>query len=145
MDIKKCFRVREYDCGASWALLFLRLVMGVAFALHGWGKIQAPFSWMPAGSGLPIPGFFQFLAAFSEFGGGIALILGLVFPLASLGMAITMAVATFVHAFIFKDPFVASGIGSSYEPALSYLAISLVLMTVGPGKYSLDSKIFGKK
>lgn len=145
MDIKKCFRVREYDCGASWALLFLRLVMGVAFIIHGWGKIQNPFSWMPAGAPVPVPGIFQFLAAFSEFGGGIAFILGLVMPLASLGMAITMAVATFVHAVIFKDPFVASGVGSSFEPALCYLAISLVLMTVGPGKYSLDSKIFGKR
>jgi putative oxidoreductase len=145
MDIKKCFRVRDFDCGASWALLFLRLVMGVAFTLHGWGKIQTPFSWMPAGAPVSIPGIFQFLAAFSEFGGGIALVLGLVFPLASLGMVFTMGVATFVHAVIFKDPFVASGIGSSFEPALTYFSVALVLMTVGPGKYSLDYKIFGKK
>ena len=140
--IKACFTVPTLSNKASTALLILRLIAGVAMIQHGWGKIQTPFSWMPLS---PVPGFFQFLAALSEFGGGIAWIIGLVTPLASLGMAITMVVATAFHAIAMGDPMVSKGGGSSYELALIYVGISLVFMLVGPGKFSLDSKIFGNK
>ncbi|MCB0273024.1 MAG: DoxX family protein, partial [Bdellovibrionales bacterium] len=136
---KKFFTPVALPCKASAALLFVRLVMGIAFLYHGWGKIQHPFSWMPEGS--PVPGFFQFLAAISEFGGGIALILGVITSLAMLGLAFTMFVATYMHMFVMKDPFVATGPGmSSYEPALMYLALSILIMVIGPGKYSVDHK-----
>ncbi len=144
MCIKECFRPSSISNKGSIALLILRVVVGLAFMLHGWGKIQTPFSWM--GPDAPVPGFLQFLAALSEFGGGLAWILGVITPLASLGIAITMLVATSMHMFVMKDPFVATGPGmGSYEPALSYLCVALVLMLVGPGKYSLDAKIFGQK
>ncbi len=127
----------------SMALLLLRLVVGLAFVFHGWGKIQNPFGWMPPDA--PIPGFFQFLAALSEFGGGIAWILGLLTPLASLGIGITMAVATSMHMFVMKDPFVNLTGGHSYEIALVYLVIAILILTLGPGKFSLDAKIFGQR
>ena len=130
---------------ASTTLLLLRLIVGVAFIFHGWGKIQSPFDWMgPQGDA--VPGIFQFLAAVSEFGGGIALILGLLTPIALLGLACTMTVATLMHAFVMKDPFVTlkKG-GSSYELALVYLGISLLFLATGPGKYSLDALIFGER
>src|SRR6187397_750178 len=101
---------------ASIALLLFRLIVGTAFVFHGWGKIQSPMSWM--GPDSPVPGFLQFLAALSEFGGGIAWVLGLLTPVASLGVGITMTVAVCMHAIVMKDPFVASGPGqSSYELA----------------------------
>lgn len=130
---------------ASLALLLFRLVMGIAFILHGFGKIQTPFSWMPAQAPIAIPPAFQFLAALSEFGGGIALVLGFLTPLASLGLGFTMAVAVFMHAVIFKDPFVNPTGGGSYEPALVYLVGALLFLVQGPGKFSLDAFIFKKK
>lgn len=126
---------------SSTVLLILRLVMGIAFILHGWDKIQAPFSWMPPEAG--IPGILQFLAAFSEVGGGLALILGLLTSLAMLGLGITMAVATHFHAVIKGDPFV--GREGSYELALLYLVLSILFIVMGPGQYSADAKIFGQK
>lgn len=48
----------------------VRLVMGVAFVLHGWPKIQNPFAWMNAMGGQGVPSFLQALAALAEFGGG---------------------------------------------------------------------------
>lgn len=141
---KDFFKPTAQSCKVSWALLLLRLVMGLAFMHHGWGKIQSPFSWMPPEA--PIPGIFQFLAAVSEFGGGLALVLGVIVPLAMLGLSITMLVATCMHAFAMKDPFVASGPGqSSFEPALVYFCVALVFMTIGAGKFSLDRKIFGER
>ncbi|WP_342376915.1 DoxX family protein [Myxococcus stipitatus] len=120
---------------ASVGLLVLRVVAGAAFMLHGWSKIQNPFGWM--GPEASVPGVFQALAALSEFGGGLAWILGALVPLASLGIFFTMAVATHFHAVIKGDPFV--GHTGSYEIALLYLALAVAMMTVGPGKFSVDA------
>jgi putative oxidoreductase len=92
-----------------------------------------------------VPGIFQALAALSEFGGGLAWIIGLLFPLASLGMAFTMAVAAYSHAFLWGDPFVAKGGGGSYELALVYLCLSVLFIAVGPGRLSLDRLLFGRR
>src|SRR4051812_19126903 len=58
---------------ASVGLLVLRGFAGIALATHGWGKMQDPFHWLDKAEHPP-PGIFQFLAAFSEFFGGLALI-----------------------------------------------------------------------
>lgn len=130
---------------ASSALLLVRLIVGAAFVFHGWGKIQTPFNWMPAGAPIAIPGFFQFLAAISEFAGGIAWILGLLTPIASLGIGCTMTVAVYMHLIVRHDPFVNPTGGGSYEPALVYWAIALLILALGPGRFSLDAKIFGER
>ena len=143
--IKKYFRPTVQTNFSSVALLVLRLIAGISFVIHGWGKIQAPFNWLPINAPISIPSIFQFLAAVSEFVGGIAWILGALTPLASFGMGITMLVAAYIHINIFKDPFVNLSGGTSYEPALGYFAISLVLLAVGPGKFSLDKLIFSER
>lgn len=139
MNKLKCF-MQPYTQpkGVSFALLLVRLVVGVAMMMHGWGKIQSPMSWM--GADAPVPGILQALAALSEFGGGLALILGLLTSLAMFGMACTMAVAVYVHAVTKGDPFV-----GGYELATVYLVIAILFIAVGPGKYALDNKIFGNK
>ncbi len=128
---------------ASAGLLLLRFVVGLALAYHGWGKIQTPMAWM--GPDAPVPGFLQFLAALSEFGGGIALILGLVTRLGSLGISITMAVAVYMHMILRQDPFVNLEGGASYELAATFFAAAILFLLVGPGKFSLDAKIFGSR
>ena len=138
--MQNLFKVPDFKSRYSLALLIVRIEMGIAFILHGWPKIQNAFGWMPPEA--PIPGFLQALAAFAEFGGGVALLIGLLVPLASFGLVITMVVAALFH--IQKgDPFV--GYGASYEPAMVYLVLSLLFLLVGPGRYSLDAKIFGRK
>jgi putative oxidoreductase len=121
-------------------LLVLRLVIGLAFMLHGWGKIQAPFSWM--GPEADAPGILQALAAISEFVGGLAWMLGALMPLFSLGILCTMAVATHMHAVVLGDPFV--GREGSYEPALVYLCVALLFILIGPGRWSVDAWLFNK-
>ena len=142
MNVKQIFSVARNSALADLTLLVIRVVAGAAFVIHGWGKIQQPFGWM--GPDSFAPGFFQALAALSEFGGGLALILGLLVPLASLGLAFTMAVAVYFHGVLRGDPFVAAG-GASYELAAIYLCIALVLIAVGPGRLSLDRVLFGSR
>jgi putative oxidoreductase len=127
------------DGRAAWGLLVVRLVFGAALTLHGLQKISSPFGWMGADSG--VPAVLQFLAFLSEFGGGLAILFGLLTPLASLGVAITMAVAmVMVHA---SHPFV-SAAGPSKESAATYLAIALLMLLSGPGTLSLDWLLLGR-
>jgi len=127
----------------SAGLLLLRLVAGAAFLYHGYGKIQNPFGWMGPDAGFP--GIFQALAAVSEFGGGLAWMLGLLTPLASCGLACTMAVAVWMHAAVLHDPFVALQGGRSYELASVYLCVTVLLLLAGPGRFSVDRVAFGEK
>lgn len=122
------------------ALLVLRLVAGLAFMFHGFGKIQNPFGWMGPQSSMP--SILQAAAALSEFGGGFCWMIGALTRLASAGILSTMVVATFTHAVLKGDPFV--GKGGSYELALVYLAIALLLVLVGPGRYSADAFVADK-
>jgi putative oxidoreductase len=118
----------------SLGLLAVRLAAGSAFLLHGWSKIQDPLHWMGSGSQM-LPAL-QALAAISEFGGGLAWILGLLVPLASFGIVCTMGVAIATHlqqgaAFVGK--------GHTYELPLVYLSTGLLLLLAGPGRLSLDA------
>ena len=143
MNFRSIFAVPEHSVFGSVTLLLLRIVAGAAFMFHGWGKIQSPFAWM--GPDAFAPGIFQALAAVSEFGGGAAWILGLLTPLASFGIACTMTVAASVHAFMNRDPFVSMTGGPSYELAAVYLTIAILLIAFGPGRFSLDRVVFGRR
>jgi putative oxidoreductase len=130
---------------AAVGLLLVRLSVGAAFLFHGWYKISAgATSWMP--SGAPVPGFLQAAAAFTEFGGGLLLLLGLLTPVASLGLFFVMGVAINLahlparHPFVNPDPH-----GPSWELAAVYLAVALLALLAGPGKFSLDYLIFGPR
>ena len=43
------------------------------------------------------------------------------------------------------DPFVSQTGGSSYEPALGYLCVAVLLLLAGPGRFALDRIIFGDR
>jgi putative oxidoreductase len=127
----------------SVGLLLLRLVMGAAFVLHGWPKIQNPLGWM--GPDAPVPAILQTLAAVAEFGGGLALIVGLLTRLASLGIFSNMVVALAMVHIPHGDPFVFMGkppIKHSFELAAVYLACAVVFLLLGPGRLSLDAIAF---
>lgn len=143
MKILDTLKAPRLSARASAGLLALRMVSGFAFMHHGFGKIQNPFGWMGPDSGTP--GILQGLAALSEFGGGLAWMLGLLTPVASFGMACTMAVATHFHMIVRGDPFVAKGPGASYELAALYLCISVLFILAGPGRFSVDRVVFGEK
>jgi len=159
------FGERKSNNFASVGLLILRLVAGFGLIIHGAPKLMAPMSF----AGDAFPGFLQLLAVISEVGGGIALILGLFVPLASLGATITMLIAIVMFHVPFKDPIYRitvklsfEGDGDSFfglpfwfakadghsiggsgsaELALLYLIIALCLFFTGGGYFSLDHKL----
>jgi putative oxidoreductase len=124
---------------ADIALLALRLAVGVAFVLHGYPKIQHPLTWMS--STVPgTPAFLQAIAAFAEFAGGIALVVGFATPLFAFLIACDMLVAIFVvliphgAVFVSDDP-----AKPSFELALIYLVCAVAIILIGAGAYSIDS------
>ncbi|MFN7949806.1 MAG: DoxX family protein [Blastocatellia bacterium] len=134
------------DFPGGWraaALLLVRVVMGAAFLLHGWPKMQNPTGWMNVMGLAPVPAVVQALAVLIEVGGGIALILGLLTPLASIGIICQMAAALLIVHLPNGDPFVAPG-RSSFELALIYLSLAVLLLVIGPGRFSLDYLLFGR-
>lgn len=117
-------------------LLLVRLWAGGAMALlHGLGKVSdlGGFTAKVGAMGFPMPGVLGPAAALSEFVGGVLIAIGLATRGASLMLLLTMLNAAFVvHA---ADPV------SKREPALLYAALSLALLVVGPGRYSLDKRL----
>ena len=85
------------------------------------------------------------LAVLAEFGGGIALVLGFLTPLAAFLIAGTMTVALAKVHLPHGDPFVGAPGKPSFEPAAGYLAQMIMFLLVGPGVLSVDALLFGKK
>jgi putative oxidoreductase len=128
----------------SYGILLLRLVVGLGLAAHG---AQKTFGWFggpgPAGTagffqnlGFRAPALMALSAGLAELG-GILFAVGLVTPLAALGIAVVMlnAIGT-VHWR--KGFFVTEG---GYEFNLTLLAVAVAVAMTGPGKFSLDRAI----
>lgn len=113
-----------------------RVVLGAIMIAHGWGKViprGSLYNFAHTVAHLGLPYWLGYVAAFTEFFGGIALILGLLTPIAALGIAIEMAVA------IMKEDLRHGLTGpQGYEFPLSLLALALMILADGPGYLAVD-------
>jgi putative oxidoreductase len=141
--IAKILTPRQQPLELDIVILIIRLIVGYAFMIFGWGKIQNAFNWMPADHAAPA--VFQALAAVSEFCGGIALIIGFLTRIASFGIVCTMIGAVYFHKYINGDPFINLTGGASYQIAVTYLLLVLVVMVYGAGRFSLEYLLFRRR
>ena len=122
------------------AALAGRVILGAVLLAHGWGKVVPRgslynFAHMVFHMGLPY--WLGYVAAFTEFFGGMALILGLLTPLVAMGVIIEMAVAILkVH--------LRHGLTGpmGFELPLCVLALALFLLADGPGYLAVDQALF---
>ncbi len=125
-------------------LLWLRVLTGLGIANHGFGKVFggniSQFAEGVAEMGFPFAIFFAWMAASTEFFGGLFIASGLGTRIAAGFLFINMGVAAFIrHA---PDPF------GRKELALAYWAMAGAIILLGAGKWSLDyliEKKFSKK
>src|SRR3989338_3059792 len=127
----------------NWTLTFLRIVLGVIFAYHGYLKLFVP-GWFKgtagflASLGIPLPLYSALIVSAVEFFGGVFLILGMVTRWSTVLLIIDMLVAFFlVHM---KNGLLVSKGG--YEFVLVLLAGLAVVLANGAGKFSHGSKYF---
>lgn len=128
--------------GNPWSEVLLavaRAFAGLGLALgHGLAKLppSEKFVQRVGAMGFPQAELFAWLSTLAEFACGMLLAAGLLTRPAALVVAINMAVAGFVaHA---PDPF------SVRERALLYLAIALVYLAIGGGRFAIDARLRGR-
>ncbi|MBV9673557.1 MAG: DoxX family protein [Verrucomicrobia bacterium] len=124
---------------ADIGLLIGRIIVGIIFLLFGWRELAGGQpAWARLGHAMSSLGIHLFppvwglVAALSEFCGGILLILGFFFRVAALFITITMLVAAIWSFRSHPHDF------NLFSRPLEMLAINIVFLFVGPGKYSFD-------
>lgn len=138
----KHFFERHKDIG----LLILRIGIGISFIfVHGLPKMMGgPQQWEKLGGSMTnlgitfAPLFWGFMAAITEFGGGLLLLVGLFTRSTSVFLAFTMLVAAMRHLTA-MDPW-----GRVFHP-IEIMVVFIALIFLGAGKYSIDAMIARKK
>jgi putative oxidoreductase len=140
--------------GVDAATLLLRVAAGLIFLPHGWSKVFGSGGVHAFAQDLPqyhLPVFLGYIAAYAEMFGALLLIAGLLTRLDAFLLACTMFVATFVVQLpdAFRDPdamghrFFASM--RAIELPLALFAVTASIVLLGPGRFSLDRLLLGKK
>ena len=119
-----------------WGALFLRLALGLSMIVHGYQKIEthsALHHYIHYIVDLGLPYWLGYVSAFTEFAGGILVVLGLFTRLASGLIAINMLVALFLVG-------IHQGFGT-YNYVAGLAAIALMLCFYGAGALALDRRL----
>lgn len=122
----------------------LRLAFGLSIFAHGYNKIfgkgglNRTAKWF-AKVGMHAPKLQAGLAALTELGSGIALVLGFATPIATAALIALMVVAIVVaHRrngyFIFRP-------GQGWEYCAAILTVAMVIALLGPGNWSMDAAL----
>ena len=133
---------KVYSEAWRWGIFFVRVALGVIFFMHGSQKVmgwnggfglQATAQFM--GDQLGLPAWLAYVSAFTEFVGGILLVLGLFSRIAAMGLLINMIVAVWkVH---WAKGFFLAQTGNGYEYNLALIAMCLAIIISGPGAIAL--------
>src|SRR5262245_34187288 len=134
----------------SWALLPLRVIVGIGFLAHGMAKLHRgpeKFAKLLQVIGTPSPLATAWLVTTLEVVGGIALIIGAFVLLASVPLFISMVVAMLtIHVHYGFSAVNTVGLTAAgpvfgppgYEINLLYMCALAALALAGPGALSVD-------
>jgi putative oxidoreductase len=125
---------------ARYGLAILRIVLGIAFVMHGWGKLSGGVGGVAGffGSlGIPLPGLMAWVVTIVELGGGILLIVGALTQIAGILIFLDM-LGVILFAYLLRGaPLIENGV-ISWELEAVLAAAALCLVLAGPGAWSVD-------
>lgn len=135
---------RFFSFAPLWlnGLVIVRIFAGILIMKYGkvlfsTPEMQGQFDFFENVIKFPAPYFMAYMAKGTEFFGGLCLALGLFTRLASLMLATTMFIATFIAN---NGKF-----WSDAEVSFMYMLLFLTFFFAGPGKWSLDYWFFDRK
>ncbi len=132
----------------DWALVILRLGIGTTFILHGYPKLfpsgPGGFVGLLQNLGFPSPVFLAYVVSILEFGGGIAMILGLFVRYIGLLMVFEMIMTSFRVKMPRGVSFIFSK-GTGWELDFLLLIIALALVLLGAGAISIDAALRSRR
>jgi putative oxidoreductase len=126
---------------APYGLAILRIVLGIAFAVHGWQKLSGGVDGAAGffGSiGIPAPALMAWIVTIVELVGGLFLIAGFLTPIVGILLFIDM-IGAIVYAKL-GGPFIEGG-GISWEKEAVFAAAAMCLVLAGPGAWAVDDKV----
>ncbi|WP_413736887.1 DoxX family protein [Sodalis sp. RH21] len=122
------------------AILVARILMPILFIVAGFGKIGGYAATQQYMEAMGVPGFMLPLTILLEFGGGLAILFGLL----TRSVALITVVFTLLTAFIFHSDFAQAGNQINFMKNLTIAGGYLLLAVQGPGYFSID-RILNKK
>ncbi|MGH2362908.1 MAG: DoxX family protein [bacterium] len=132
----------------DWALLILRLGIGLTFIVHGYPKIfpsgPGGFAGFVQSLGFPGPLFFAWVVAIVEFFGGIAMVIGFLVRVVGILMVIEMIVTT-VRVKMARGVGFIEMQGTGWELDFLLLCVAAALALTGAGAVSLDAALRSRR
>jgi len=118
------------------AATIARVALGAMFLVHGWPKIRNVKGTMAWVRGTRFPGgaAFALLVTLLEVFGSIALIVGLLARIVAFLFALEMVATTIFSKTKLKKKYVLG-----YELDVLFLVLSVTVILLGPGPWSLDA------
>ena len=131
-------KVRDYSA-IDVALLIARIIVGVVFMAHGAQKLFGAFGGPGLSAVVGMMGPLGYLVSVGEFFGGLGLVVGFLsrFSAASI-IVIMLGAIGMVHGKVgFFMNWMGNQGGEGFEYHLLVIAILLVILIAGPGRYAL--------
>ena len=129
---------------ARYGLAILRIVLGIAMALHGWSKLSGGVGGVAGffGSlGIPAPELMAWVVTIVELVGGILLVVGFLTQIAGILILLDM-LGVILFAFLLQgQPFINENGWISWEKEAVFGAAALCLALAGPGAWSIDDVV----
>jgi putative oxidoreductase len=126
---------------ARYGLAILRIVLGIAFVVHGWSKLSGGVGGVAGFFGdqlaIPLPGLVAWVVTIVEMVGGLLLIAGALTQIVGILLVLDMLGAILFAYLLRGQPFIEGG-GITWEKEAVFAAAALCLVLAGPGAWSVD-------
>ena len=125
-------------------MLWVRLPLGIAMVVHGWGKVTNVPGFVQYCDNLGIPPVLAYLAIAAEFFGGLGVILGCLSRIAAFGTGFTMLVAALLrhvgpgYGYLMDWHAGTTWGAEGYEYHTFAIGMSLGVIVAGAGAFSID-------